>query len=143
MVKIVNIGKLEITYDLEDILRKVDSWVYDKYLYDGRGEYNLCEEYSYSEDEWLKAKNKFMKEIENLISNENELIDLISKNVSTNKNGSMSKNRRNVVLKFSCVNSYNDSYGSHSFYVNALVVQRISEFEGNLQLSEYKDQSSF
>lgn len=142
MNKTIEIGRLKIIYDLEIIIDEVLKWEYNKDSYDGKGEVDTVADYSVSEEKWTNEKEAFLKEIKSLEIEENLRKEII-KTIKTNKNGSITKNRRNVLINFGAYRDYNNNYGSHAYTIDALMIKRISNFEGRIVLSYYNDQSSF
>lgn len=143
MSKIIKIDKIEIYCDLEDIYKNIQNWAYDKDLYTANGMNDICNKFSYSYNEWLTSKNNLLNKIEIISKNEDKLIELLKSKISINKNGTLSKNRRNIILEFDCVTDYNDFYGCHSFFINIIMVERISDYEGNLKISYYQGKNPF
>lgn len=143
MKKVLKVDKLDITCDFEDILNQVKAWTYDKDSYNGSGEFFSSKDYSFDEEQWKKAKKKFISKIEELQKDETKLISVLSRSISINKNGSITKRRNNVIFDFDCVRDYNNSYGSHSYTTDALMVLRDDDFKGHVSLSCYNAQSSF
>ena len=138
----LKVNKLNITCDLDNIIDQVKNWTYEESDYDGAGELFTDSDYSYSEEDWEKAKTEFISKLEQL-KDDDKLIEALSNNVCVNKNGSITKRRNNVILQFKCVRNYNNSYGSHSYTIDALMVTRDDDFKGTLNLSSYGYQTSF
>jgi len=105
------------------------------------GRVHTCASYAVSKSEFNSEKENFVKALEELKDDKN-LVKLFS-SISTNKNGSITKNRRNALLNFGAVRDYGNSYGSHSYTIDSFMLTRDSDFCGTLSLNSYKEQSSF
>ncbi len=138
---IIKIGKAEIEYDIDKLIKEAKGLKYSASSYDGKGEYDTCVDYSISREDFTMTKVCFIDRILEL-KDEGKLQKALEC-VKTNKNGSITMNRRNVIEKFAAVRDYNNSYGEHKFTVDAIMVDRESEFKGKLVLGSYKDHSSF
>lgn len=133
------IGKIKIKYDKENILNNISKWKYNEEDYNGKGCYFDDDSFSYSEEEFIKSKNIFIDKVGNIFDD----ITSIEKYIKVNKNGSINGVSRQEIISFDCVSNYNNEYGSHSYYVNCLKLKKLSDFEGELILDSYKEQSSF
>lgn len=143
MKRTIDVNKIKVVYDKEQILDEIKALNYDEDSYDGKSVIDTCADYSVSEEEFNKKKQDFLNRAEELLSDEVELVKMLESSIATNKNGSMTKRRRNVVTAFGAYRDYYNEYGSHSYTVDALMVNRVSEFQGELVLSYYTEQSSF
>ena len=143
MKREIDVNKIKVIYDKEQILERIKELQYDEESYDGRSVVDTCKDFSVSEEEFNRKKADFLKRAEELLLDEVELFKILENSIATNKNGSMTKRRRNVVTTFGAYRDYDNEYGCHSYTVDALMVDRVSEFQGELVLSYYTEQSSF
>ena len=103
MEKRITVDKFEVIYDVDALIEEVESLSWDEENYNFDGETNEGSHFSQNENEFNKAKVKFIKDIENL---DNSVEQLFKENVVLTKKGELSKSRRQVIIQSDIIHEY-------------------------------------
>jgi hypothetical protein len=137
----IAINGLTINYDIDSMLNKLKTWEYDEDEYSGRGEGHQIDNYKVSEKDWETAKVKFIKEIEDL-KQEEKLVNVINR-ITRNKNGNITKNRKNKLISCDAVRDYSGEHGSHAYTIDCISIIRNTDVEATMVVTSCREQSSF
>lgn len=121
-------------YDKDELVKQVEEleWNEDEFGYNSMDR-NDESQYNTSEKEFPKLKSDFIKEI-----NSPKFEELIQKRVNITKKGTLSQNRRNIILESGLC------YGCHAPYGSFFYYEYVIKAEGNkIILDQVKQNQSF
>lgn len=99
--------------------------------------------YSSSQSDFEQDRKSFIERLEALKDNPTKFEEAIRRNLAINKDGRVTKNRKNIIFTTQCWEDYSDEHGSHSYRTKALRLEPTGDFSAKLVVERVKDQSSF
>ena len=147
-MKKVVVNGITISYNLESILKELNSVDFDEEYYTAHGECGgvnedgIREEYCVTWEEFELLKKKAIRYVKSLT--DKKVTNLAKNALRINKTGKLHATARNMAYDMGNVNNYDDSYGSHTYETTVLVFSRTGDYDATLKVDHYfKHQSSF
>jgi hypothetical protein len=151
MKKTIEVNGITYTYNIESLIEDAKGleWEVPQELY-GEDDELLDEEIHgidtndyeiYSQEEFDKTKDYFIKEIEKL-TDEKTLIKELNR-LHITKKGDLAKNRRHVIVNSGIMFNYSGEWGSHNYEEYVIEVYPNGEKCATLGLSEINHQDPF
>jgi hypothetical protein len=151
MKKTIEVNGITFTYDIESLIEDAKGleWEVPQELY-GEDDELLDEEIHgidtndyeiYSQEEFDKTKNHFIKEIEKLMDEKTLSSELSGLHIT--KKGDLARNKRHVISNSGIYFGYSAEWGSHQYKEYAIEVVPAKEKCATIILSEINHQDSF